>query len=643
MIKFLNTYFKKKYLPRWTVLLFDLASVLVTFFLAYVLRFNFELEVVSKYINPYLFVYVSAVFLVSFWFTRSYSGILRHSTTKDITRIIFSLSFGGFLLLMLSAIARKYLPGTEYVVPYSVIIIHFSIASLIAVSSRLLVKYLYNEWLSTPQQVQNIMIFGAGRLGMIARNAIIQDENNNYKIVGFIDDNPSLKFKRISDIPIYSTQQVFDGIIDKKAVSELIIAIDKKNLSLKRKREIIDLALPKKLKVKEIPSVENWINGHLQASEIKKVRIEDLLGRDEIKLNKTKIIEGVKDQVILVTGAAGSIGSEIVNQLMLFNAGHVILFDKAESDLYDLQNDMASRYKNRSFTAIVGDVTNTVKLRKLFEKFAPSIVINAAAYKHVPLMEEFPCEAIRVNIGGTRNLANLSLEFGVQKFVLVSTDKAVNPTNVMGTSKRISEMYIQALAQSHKGNTQFITTRFGNVLGSNGSVIPLFKKQIENGGPVTVTHEEITRFFMTIPEACQLVLEASFMANGGEIFVFDMGEPVKIYDLAKKMIFLSGFIPNEDIKIEITGLRPGEKLYEELLNEQEGLLPTHNDKILIGKNEKYNYININKQIGHLLENVDALDAQTLVALMQDIAPEFVSQNSFYINRPLTKAKAQLLA
>ncbi|HSO88194.1 MAG TPA: UDP-N-acetylglucosamine 4,6-dehydratase family protein, partial [Draconibacterium sp.] len=338
-----------------------------------------------------------------------------------------------------------------------------------------------------------------------------------------------------------------------------------------------------------------------------------------------------------------SIGSEIVRQLMLFNAGHVILLDKAESDLYNLQNEILTKFKNVRFTVIVGDVTNEVKLRKVFKKYAPSMVINAAAYKHVPLMEEYPCEAIRVNIGGTRILADLSVEFGVEKFVMVSTDKAVNPTNVMGASKRISEIYIQALSQSHKNGTQFITTRFGNVLGSNGSVVPLFKKQIEDGGPVTVTHQEITRFFMTIPEACQLVLEASFMGKGGEIFVFDMGEPVRIYDLAEKMIYLSGYTPHKDIKIEVTKLRPGEKLFEEVLGSQEDLVPTHNEKILIGKTVMHDYKTVKKQINQLIDCVDDCDNQMLVDYMREIAPEFISQNSYYTAGTVKQEEIQIPA
>jgi FlaA1/EpsC-like NDP-sugar epimerase len=598
----------------------------------------------AKFFDLKQLLYVVPVFLISFSIVKPFTGILRHSTTRDITKIIFSLSIGGYVITFISWLQRNHIIIDISVIPYSVIIIHFALSTLFAVTARLLAKGIFTDLLKVGKNEKNIMIFGAGKLGQIARNALITDDTVNVKIIGFIDDNRSLHNKSAGGIPIYSVEQAFSKIVRQQKVTELIIAIDNNKLPVRRKREIVDLCLSQKLTLKQVPTVNFWINGsllNLKASEIKKVQIEDLLGRDSITLDRDKIKEGVKDAVVLITGAAGSIGSEIVRQLILFKAAHIILLDKAESDLYNLQNEIWTSYKQYDFTAIVGDVTNEATLRKIFEKYSPSIVINAAAYKHVPLMEEFPCEAIRVNIGGTRNLANLSVEFGVKKFVQVSTDKAVNPTNVMGASKRISEIYIQALAQKHKSSTQFITTRFGNVLGSNGSVIPLFKKQIENGGPVTVTHEEITRFFMTIPEACMLVLEACFMAKGGEIFVFDMGEPVKIYNLAEKMIFLSGFIPHKDIKIEITGLRPGEKLYEELLTDQEDLQPTHNDKILIGKNTKHSYYAVNRHINQLLGNADVYTNQALVDYMHEIVPEFVSQNSYYTNHTLLPENLQL--
>jgi FlaA1/EpsC-like NDP-sugar epimerase len=623
------------------VLVFDLTTVVIAFLIAYMLRFNFNFNQIGNFFDVKQLILIIPSFLVSFWVTESYAGLLRHSTTKDISLVIFALSLGSFILFLASTITRKYDPAIFSIVPYSVIFIQFMLASMVLLTSRLIIKGIYNEWFTNRKNMKRVMIFGAGRLGQITRNALMLDDKINVKVIGFIDDNFSLHNKHAGGIPIYSSAVAFEKIVKNKQVTELVIAIEKKNLPVKRKREIVDLCLEHKLKIKEVPTVGRWMDDGIKAKEIRNIKIEDLLGRDSIKLDRKKIEQGVKEAVVLITGAAGSIGSEIVRQLMLFNAGHVVLLDKAESDLYDLQNEILTKFTNANFTVIVGDVTNEVKLRKIFKRFSPDIVVNAAAYKHVPLMEEYPCEAIRVNIGGTCILADLSVEFGVKKFVMVSTDKAVNPTNIMGASKRISEIYIQALSQSHKNGTQFITTRFGNVLGSNGSVVPLFKKQIENGGPVTVTHEEITRFFMTIPEACQLVLEAGFMGKGGEIFVFDMGEPVKIYDLAEKMIYLSGFEPHKDIKIEITKLRPGEKLYEEVLGSQEDLLPTHNEKIMIGKTILHEYEMVKMKINQLLACVDDCDNQTLVNYMREIAPEYISQNSYYNNDEVPEEEIQI--
>ena len=416
-------------------------------------------------------------------------------------------------------------------------------------------------------------------------------------------------------------------------VSEIIFAIDSSKITIKQKREMTDMCISHHLLVKEVPPIRTWINGKLKAKTILPIKIEDLLGRNSIQLDRMKIEQGLKNSVVLVTGAAGSIGSEIVRQLINFKVQKVILFDKAESDLYNLQQEILAKKDNTDFEVIVGDVTNKTKLRRVFMEFSPTIVFNAAAYKHVPLMEKFPSEALHVNVGGVKILSNIAIEFGVEKFVFISTDKAVNPTNVMGASKRICEMYIQSLAQSGKTSTQFITTRFGNVLGSNGSVVPLFKKQIAKGGPVTITHKDITRYFMTIPEASQLVLEAGFMGKGGEIFVFDMGEPIKIYDLAKKMISLSGFVPNKDIKIEVTGLRPGEKLYEELHSNSEVLMDnTYNDKIMIGRDRSHNLEYMNERINALLEGVDVLSSNQLVEEMMRIVPEYISTNSHYTNK-----------
>lgn len=623
MIPHLKLYFTKRYLPRWLVLLFDLHIAWFTFLLAYILRFNFDIPMAAEHLDYQEMILAVGVYAFGFYILRSYAGILRQSTTEDIIRIMFALTTASALLLLSSFILRESTAGSPFLIPYSVVIIHFAIASNVLLLSRVLAKAIYDVCFITRDRVKNIMIYGTGRLGEITRKVLMSDDSQRINLVGFIDNNVFLQHKWLAGIPIYSVQRAFNKIIPRRNISEIILAVDNEELQTRLKREIVDRCLPHGILVKEVPSVNKWMNGELTAKEIRAIKIEDLLSRDTIKLDREKIKSGVKDAVVLVAGAAGSIGSEIVNQLMMFHAHHVIMLDKAESDLYDLQNHIIAQYRDPNFTVIVGDVTNSIKLRKIFEKFTPSIVINAAAYKHVPLMEQHPCEAVRVNVGGTKNLANLSVEFGVEKFVFISTDKAVNPTSVMGASKRISEIYVQSLAQLKQGKTQFITTRFGNVLGSNGSVVPLFKKQIENGGPVTVTHKDITRYFMTIPEASQLVLEACFMGNGGEIFVFDMGDPVRIYNLAEKMILLSGLVPNKDINIEITNLRPGEKLYEELLDDHEGLLPTYNEKIMIGRVRNQDHNTVNEKINRLLEEVDVLKNEQLILELCHLVPEYV--------------------
>jgi FlaA1/EpsC-like NDP-sugar epimerase len=367
----------------------------------------------------------------------------------------------------------------------------------------------------------------------------------------------------------------------------------------------------------------------LEKVKIQNIKIEDLLGREPISIDINKISAGLNGKQILVTGAAGSIGSEIVRKLLLFNPAKVILVDQAESALYTFHNELLATYGNINVEIIVGNVSDQNRMRKIFENHRPEIIFHASAYKHVPLMEDHPYEAVKTNIGGTKVMADLAVEFEVKKFVMISTDKAVNPTNVMGASKRICEIYIQSLSQMKGIKTQFVTTRFGNVLGSNGSVVPLFKSQIEKGGPVKITHKDITRYFMTIPEACQLVLEAGFMGNGSEIYVFDMGSPVKIYDLAEKMIFLSGYIPHKDIKIVVTGLRPGEKLYEELLSSKENCKPTHNEKITIGKVRQYDYYEADARITDMLENLVVDTDDMIVSRMKDMVEEFISQNSKY--------------
>jgi len=474
------------------------------------------------------------------------------------------------------------------------------------------------------------MIMGAGELGQVTLTALERSANPNYKVIGFIDDNRHLQGKTKAGVPICSLSKAFKTIIPSQRLDEMILAINRGGMSDEKIRKLMDLCIKHKITIKEIPPVNDWLTAGLNARQLRHMNIEDLLGREVIALDTESIRGGLKESVILVTGGAGSIGSELIRQLLLFDAHKVVIVDQAESALYDLQNELLTKgYKYGRFEIVVGDVTNHFRMVQLFERFHPDLVFNAAAYKHVPLMEDNPYEAIRVNVGGTQLLANLAIEYKVKKFVMISTDKAVNPTNVMGASKRICELYVQSQSQIEGMSTQFITTRFGNVLGSNGSVVPLFSKQIASGGPVTLTHRDITRYFMTIPEACQLVLEAGFMGSGGEIFVFDMGKPVKIYDLAVKMITLAGLEPGRDIEIRETGLRPGEKLYEELLATKENTLPTYHKKILIGKTRECNPILVNHDVNTLLNLLKSATDDQLVSAMKKLVPEFISQNSTY--------------
>lgn len=622
-------YFSFRYLPRWLILLLDLGLVLFSWVLAFHLRFNFNIPEVLKAIHPLHLLVLLPMATICFWMHKSYAGILRHSTTRDVLRIISAMACLGMALMLISLIGRQLHAPSFLVLPASVIIILVFFTGSLMIAFRVAAKIIFQFYNKNSKEEKLIILFGAGQMGQITRNALMMDSTENIKIVCFIDDNPSLQHKFIAGYPIYPIQKVFEEIVPKLHISELIFTVDNNKITIPRKREVTDLCLQHHIDVKEVPPVSSWINGKLMIQSIRRIRIEDLLGRDAIQLDEHRIMKGLKNSVVLVTGAAGSIGSEIVRQLVAFHVKHVVLLDKAESDLFELEQELLTGNSFPRFDVVVGDVTNKEKMRRLFELYQPTMVFNAAAYKHVPLMEKFPAEAVRVNVGGTQLLADLAVEFGVEKFVFISTDKAVNPTNVMGASKRISEIYIQSLAQSGRYKTKFITTRFGNVLGSNGSVVPLFKKQIENGGPVTVTHQDITRYFMTIPEACQLVLEAGFMGNGGEIFVFDMGDPVKIYHLAEKMISLSGFTPHQDIKIQVTGLRPGEKLYEELLDNREELLTTHNDKILIGRVRPHKLEVVNRQITQLLENIDSKASCSIVAEMIKIVPEFTPANVLY--------------
>lgn len=617
----------RHFLPKWIVLIFDLSVIWIVFIFTYWLRIDFGNLRFSYYAIFQQTAFGLPLFFIAYYFLKPHHGIIRHTTAYDARKIMFAHLIGSVGLLDISFVARRNIDFSYLTIPYSVIIIHFFISVFILAGSRLFIKFIYYYVSSSSTQLRNIFIFGAGSMGITTRLVIEQDKHPKYNIKGFIDDNIHMQGKKIGGLPVFSENDVFEKQIDKLRVKEIIFAINKGNIDIDRKTEIIDRCLLKKIKVSDVPESSEWVNGELSTTQIKDIRIEDLLSRSTITLDSEKIGNWLNGKTVVVTGAAGSIGSEIVRQILGFNWKRLILIDNAESPLYNLQNEIIHLIEGKHVVYVVGDVRDTFRMYQLFDNYHPDVIYHASAYKHVPLMEEYPYEAIKCNVGGLKIMADLAVKYDVGKFVMVSTDKAVNPTNVMGASKRICEIYVQALSQRPGINTKFITTRFGNVLGSNGSVIPLFKKQIQQGGPVKVTHKDITRYFMTIPEACQLVLEAGFMGNGGEIYLFDMGKPVKIYDLAEKMIQLSGFIPHKDIAIEVTGLRPGEKLYEELLASAEDTLPTHHKKIMIGKVRYYDFKEQQDKITAMLAHLTKESDEMLVARMKDIVPEFTSMNS----------------
>jgi FlaA1/EpsC-like NDP-sugar epimerase len=494
----------------------------------------------------------------------------------------------------------------------------------IMIASRLAVKAIYFERKNPDRKKINVLIYGAGESGIITKRTLERDADIKYKVIGFVDDDTKKKGRSLEGIFVYPADKLAELIQDNE-IETVIISI--LNISAQRKNEIVDTCLKQNIKVLSVPPVSKWINGELSLNQLKTIQIEQLLERNTIKLDVSLVGQQLQNKVVLITGAAGSIGSELARQILRFEPKRVILLDNAESPLHEADLELSEKYTRQKFEVVMGDVRNPDRMRNVFNTFKPDLVYHAAAYKHVPMMENNPSESILTNVLGTKITADLAVEFKVEKFVLISTDKAVNPTNVMGASKRIAEMYTQSLGK--KSGVKFITTRFGNVLGSNGSVIPRFRRQIEQGGPITVTHPEITRFFMTIAEACQLVLEAGCMGIGGEIFVFDMGDQIKIVDLAKKMIQLSGLVEERDIRIIYTGLRPGEKLYEELLASSENTMPTHHPQILIGKVKQYNFEEINQKIEVLISLFNTQNNIDIVSAMKDLVPEFKSNNSVF--------------
>lgn len=610
--------------PRWIVFLIDLFIGLVSISAAYLLRFNFNIESINlnsaKLVIP-LFLLVRAI---SFLIGGTYAGIIRYTSSKDAERIFVVVSLGSSIFILANGLSYYFQDGVFFI-PFSILIIEYISMVFLMTSSRIMFKAIYFRYLTYSKIRENILIYGSDEFGIMAKHALDSGKEVNSTIVGFIDHNNKKVGSKLENIKIYSPDEL-EKLLDRGEIDKVIIA--KKDLSVEQRQLVIEKCLCKNVKVWEVPKFESWVNGELSVKQIRAIKIEDLLEREPIKLDWDEIDSQVSGKTVLVTGAAGSIGSEMVRQITRFRPKSIILFDQAESALYDIELSLKEEFNFYNFEIIIGDARDLERTRKMFEVFKPQLVYHAAAYKHVPMMENNPSEAIKTNVFGTKNIADLSLEFGVERFVMVSTDKAVNPTNVMGASKRIAEIYTQSM-NFPGGQTHFITTRFGNVLGSNGSVIPRFKAQIEKGGPITVTHPDITRYFMTIPEACQLVMQAGAIGKGGKIFIFDMGRSVKIVDLAYKMIKLSGLEEGVDVNVQYTGLRPGEKLYEELLNVKENTVPTKHPRIMIAKVRSYEREEVELLINHFSELLDGNDNFKIVAHMKTIVPEFKSMNSVY--------------
>jgi FlaA1/EpsC-like NDP-sugar epimerase len=610
-----------RYASKWLVLAIDVFLVAVSFIISYLIRFNLTFNFDTTRLFDQL-PFVTLLAAVSFLVTGSYKGVVRHTGVRDVYNIFNAICLSSILMIVMVLLNRELDILDNFTIPLSIIIIHSLLAFIALTSARYVFKSLFDNFMIRNFKAsKNVLIYGAGESGILTQNALSNHTKSRVSVVGYIDNDNQKVGKLINGVKVFHRDVLNKEFMIKNNISEVIFSIQ--NIEPKKLKEMVEGLVELPVQVKIVPPVENWINGELKVSQIKQVQIEDLLNRVPIDIKKSKVSEELKDQVILVTGGAGSIGSEIVRQIMGYDYKSLIIIDQAESALYDLQQELKQKGFH-NFVPIVGDIRDKNRMNTFFQEYKPTMVFHAAAYKHVPLMEYNSYEAIKINVAGTKILVDLSLGHGVDKFVFVSTDKAVNPTNVMGATKRIAEMYISSMQQENR--TKFITTRFGNVLGSNGSVIPLFRKQIEKGGPLTVTHKDITRYFMTIPEASQLVLEAASMGKGGEIFIFDMGESVKIFDLAKNMIKLSGLKYPEDIDIKITGLRPGEKLYEELLANGENTLPTYHKKIMIGKTRELDYVYVRSKIDELCVS-NMFFNETTVKIMKEIVPEYVSNNS----------------
>ena len=623
---FFHRYLSAKVLPIWTVLLIDVLIIVVSSLLAYALRYDFRSRFSESSSIDVTIVCTVAVNLIFFRAFRTYSNVLRFSSFVDIMRIFVALTVSYALLLIASIVVKSF--TNINVAPITVLFMSYIISFAMMACSRIVVKIFFEALNFDGSRSANVFIYGAKEAGVNIAKALRVSLRNHYRLRGFIADEPELINKVMMGVKVFPNDDTLIENLDDRDVHTIIISPAK--MEALKHSDMADRLLAHNIKLMTAPPLSEWNNQFLDRTQLKEIQIEDLLQRNPIEIDIHKVASHLEGKRVMITGAAGSIGSEIMRQVASFNPYKLILVDQAETPLHDIRLELQDRWRDIDAETIIADISNVTRMEEIFRRYKPQYIFHAAAYKHVPMMEDNVSESIQVNVYGTRTVADLAVKYGAEKFVMISTDKAVNPTNVMGCSKRICEIYVQSLAKkllAEGGHvTQFITTRFGNVLGSNGSVIPRFRDQIQRGGPVTVTHPEIIRYFMTIPEACRLVLEAGSMGNGGEIYIFDMGKPVRIVDLAKRMISLSG---RTDVKIEFTGLRHGEKLYEELLNVKELTKPTYHEKIMIATVREYDYDEVNERIQKLIDVSYTYDQMKIVAAMKDIVPEFVSKNSCF--------------
>lgn len=624
-----------KYVSRWVVLLMDIFLCIIAFALATFLTWKYSIHIphISNFSLLYRLLMLLVLQITFFWIFHTYSGVLRYSGFVDVSKVILAVGTTSLFAWVINTIV--YATTEKYIYSNLGLVLYFLFAFFLLFALRYGTKTIFGYLNLYSGNATRVMIYGTKSAGIAIAKMLRSIENETYRVVGFIDDKENVVNRLILGLKVFPKDEHLITTMRKLRVNKVIVSALKMQ-SINTSTDL-DIFIDNNISVLYAPSITDWDSNNPNrpnqsiASQIKNIRIEDLLERSPIKLNLEPLRQQIKGSVVLVTGAAGSIGSEIARQVAKNEPHLLVLLDQAESPLHDFRLEISNTYPSLNFIPCIADIRSRERVEEVISTFKPDIIYHAAAYKHVPLMEEHPCESIHANVMGTKNVADMAIKYGVKRFVMVSTDKAVNPTNIMGASKRIAEIYVQSLfkkaVQTNPDCTKFITTRFGNVLGSNGSVIPYFRKQIEQGGPVTVTHPDIIRYFMTIPEACMLVCEAGLMGNGGEIFVFDMGHPVKILDLAKKMIRLSGYTPGTDIKIVFTGLRPGEKLYEELLNKKELTIPTDNPSIMVAKVREFDFDKVSVQIDKLIKMADLGKTFLAVSTMKEIVPEFKSNNS----------------